>query len=89
MRKLFPAIAHHLCVMKQPIQQCGRQDIIAQQMSPFRETGVRGENGRSLFVAIANQLEKGVGLLLSELRVPNLINDKQARREIAAQPLAH
>ena len=47
-------------VMQELVDQCGRDDWIADDFAPFREPAVRSEDHGALFVASVDELEEQV-----------------------------
>ena len=45
-------------VMEKPIEQCGGDDAIAEDLAPLRESPVTGQDDRPLFVPGIDQLEE-------------------------------
>ena len=64
-------------MVKNPVEYCTCQDIVAQDLAPFTEVLVRGEDGRVLFVPVRYHLEKEIGSFPVQGKVANLIDHKQ------------
>ena len=43
---------HHMCVVEQPIQKGGGQDIITEQLAPVTEIFVAGEDDTAVLIAL-------------------------------------
>jgi len=70
--------------MKKAIEDGGGNGAIAVEDSgPLFEGFVRGNDDGTAFVSLADDLEKQVGSALIYGQVPNLVQNKQSRREIA------
>jgi hypothetical protein len=64
-------------VMKEPIEQRGGDDGIAEDLAPFREASVRGEDHRASLIARVDELEKQIAAAWNDRQVADLVNDKQ------------
>ena len=70
--------------MKKSIEDGGGNGAIAvEDRGPLFEGFIRGNNDGTAFVSLADDLEKQVGSALIYGQVPNLVQNKQSRREIA------
>src|SRR6202048_180440 len=71
-------------VMKKAIKDGGGNGAIAVEDSgPLFEGFVGGDDDRTAFVSLADDLEKQIGSALIYGQVPDLVQNKQCRREIA------
>lgn len=51
----------HDGMVQQPVEQCGGDDGIAEDLTPFGEAAIGGEDHGALFVAGVDELEEQVG----------------------------
>ena len=75
-------------VMEKPIQQCGGDDRIAEDVAPFGEAAVGGEDHRPLLVAGVDQLEEQVAAAGNDRQVADLVDDEQRGAGEPADALA-
>ena len=61
-------------VMQQPVQECGGNHVIAEQLAPLAKTPVGGEDDGAALVAGVDQLEEQVGATLLHRQVANLVD---------------
>src|SRR5260221_13636569 len=78
-----------LRMMKEPVKQRGRKDLIAQEAAPVGKAGIRGQPDRAVFVASGHQLKEMVGLGRRQVGVAYLVDHQHTGGGVAAQPLAH
>ena len=64
-------------VVEQPIEQRGGDDGIAEDVAPFGEAAVRGEDHRTLFIAGVDQLEEQIATAWGDRQVADFVDDKQ------------
>ena len=64
-------------VMEKPIEQCGGDDRIAEDVAPFGEAAVGGEDHRPLLVSGVDQLEEQVAAAGDDRQVADLVDDEQ------------
>ncbi len=69
-------------VMQELVEQCGRDDWIADDFAPFREPAVRSEDHGALFVASVDELEEQVSATDGDRQVTDLADDQQRRSGI-------
>ena len=62
---------------KEPIQQRGGDNPIAEDFSPFREAAVGGEDHRTLFIAAVDALEEQIAAAWGDRQVSDLVNNEQ------------
>ena len=70
-------------MMKQPIEECGSDNEIAEDLAPFCEAAVRGEDHGALFVASVDELEEEITAARNHRQVADLVDDQQ--REAAEE----
>ena len=63
-------------VMEKPIEQCGGDDQIAEDVAPFGEAAIRGEDHGTFLVAGVDQLEEQVAAG-DDRQVADLVDDEQ------------
>jgi hypothetical protein len=56
-------------VVEEAIEQGGGDDWVAEEVAPFGETAVRGEDHGTFFVAGVDQLEEEVGAAVADRQV--------------------
>ena len=77
---------HRLGVMKQPIEDRGRNGAIAiEDGRPLLEGFVGGQNDRTALVALADDLEEQVGAALVDGQVTDLVQNERRRRQVPFQ----
>ena len=64
-------------VMKEAIEECGGDDGIAEDLAPFGEAAVGGENHSAALVARVDELEEEVGTAGTKGQVPDLVDDEK------------
>src|SRR5512132_2723749 len=64
-------------VMEEPIEQRRGDDRVAEDVAPFGEAAVGGEDHRPLFVAGIDQLEEQVAAAGDDRQVADLVDDEQ------------
>jgi hypothetical protein len=62
-------------VVKQPVQQRGGDDRIAEDLAPFGEAAVGGEDHGAFLVSGVNQLEEEIGAGLGERKIADFVDD--------------
>ena len=67
----------HDGMVQQPVEQCGGDDGIAEDVAPFGEAPVGGEDHGALFVSGVDELEEQVGAARRDRQVPDLVDDEQ------------
>src|ERR1700709_275312 len=75
-------------MMQEPIEKRGRDDGIAEDISPFGEAAVRGEDHRALFIAGVDELEEQVAAAGDDGEVSDLVDDEQGEATEVADPFA-
>ena len=71
-------------VVEQPIKECGSDNRIAEDLAPFCEAAVRGEDHGSFFVSCIDELEEQIAAAGNDWQVADFVDDKQ--REAAKKP---
>ena len=71
-------------MMEQAIEKRGGDDRIAENVSPFREATVRGQDHRALFVAGVHELEEQVGAAGGDGQIADLVDDEQRGARVEA-----
>ena len=66
-------------VVKEPIEKRGGDNRIAEDLSPFGEAAVRGEDHGALFVSGVDELEEQVSAAGDDRQVSNFVDDDQGR----------
>src|SRR3954466_15003458 len=74
--------------MQQSVEERGGDDRIAEDLAPFREAAVGGEDHRTFLVAGVDELEEQVAAARSERQVPDLVDDEQRKAAEVPDPLA-
>ena len=64
-------------VMKQPVEQRGGDDRIAEDVAPFGKAAVGSEDHGALFVAGIDELEEQVGAAWGNRQIADLVDDEQ------------
>lgn len=65
-------------VVEKPVEHCGGDDWIAEDIAPFAEAAVGSEDHRALFLARVDQLEEQVAAARADRQIADLIDDEQA-----------
>jgi hypothetical protein len=71
-------------VVEQAIEERGGDNGIAEDLAPFCEAAVRGEDHGALLVAGVDELEKQIAAAVNDRQVTDLIDDQE--REAAEEP---
>ena len=71
-------------VVKQPIEECGSDNGIAEDLAPFCEAAVRGEYHGAFFVSCIDELEEQIAATGNDGQVADFVDDKE--REAAKEP---
>jgi IS5 family transposase len=74
-------------VVQEAVQERRGDDRIAEDLSPFGEAAVRGEDHGALLVAGVDELEEQVGATGADRQVADLVNDEQRSPRIEADLL--
>jgi hypothetical protein len=74
--------------MKQPVEKGGCDDGIAEDLTPFREAAVRGEDHGALFVSGVDELEEQVSAAGDDWQISNLVDDQQSEAAEVADALS-
>jgi len=74
--------------MEQAIEERGGDDGIAEDLAPFGEAAVRGEDHGALLVASIDELEEQVAASGNNGQVPDLIHDQERGPAQEADALA-
>ena len=61
----------------EPIQQRGRDDRIAEDVSPFCKAPIGGQDHGPFFVSGVDELEEQIAAPVGDGQIPDLINDQQ------------
>ncbi|WP_422663742.1 hypothetical protein [Sphingobium sp.] len=64
-------------LVQQPVQQRGRDDGIAEDLSLFGKAAIGGEDHGALFIACVDELEEEVGAVWGDRQVSDLVDDEQ------------
>ena len=64
-------------VVKQPIEQRGGDDGIAEDLAPFGKAAVRGEDHGAALVASIDELEEQIAATWNNRQVADLVNDQE------------
>src|SRR5215831_2984252 len=64
-------------MMEQTVEQRGGDDWAAEDVAPFSEAAVRGEDHRALLIAGIDQLEEQVAATGRDWQVADLVDDQQ------------
>ena len=75
-------------VVEQPIEQRGGDDGIAEDLAPFGEAAVRGEDHGALLVAGVDELEEQIAAAGNDRQVADLVDDEQREAAEEADLLA-
>ena len=70
-------------VVKQPIEECGGDHGIAEDLAPFCEAAVRGEYHGAFLVSCIDELEEQIAAAGNDGQVTDFVDDKQ--REASSQ----
>ena len=71
-------------MVKQPIEECGGDNGIAEDLTPFCEAAVRGEYHGAFLVSCIDELEEQITAAGNDGQVTDFVDDKQ--REAAKEP---
>jgi len=74
--------------MQEPIQQRDNAGGVGEDLVPFLERSIGGENDRFALVAAVDNLVKQIGGLVVEGKIADLINTQQVRIGIGTEPAA-
>ncbi len=74
-------------VMQQSVEQSGGHHWIPEDITPFSEAAVRGQNQGAFFIAGVDQLEEQVGAALGDRQVADLIDNEQRGSGVEADLL--
>lgn len=75
-------------VVKQPVEQRGCDDGIAEDLAPFGEAAIGGEDHSALFVACVDELEEEVSAARHDREIADLVDHKQGGAAQIPDPLA-
>jgi hypothetical protein len=64
-------------VVKQPIKECGGDNGITEDLAPFCEAAVRGEDHGSLFVSCIDELEEQIAAAGNDWQIADFVDDQQ------------
>ena len=67
----------HVGVVDEPVDQCGGDHGVAEDLAPRLEAAVGGDDDRAAFVAARDQGEEQVGGLAFQRQVADLVDDEQ------------
>ena len=65
-------------MVEQPVEQRGGDDGIAEDVAPFGEAAVGGEDHGALFVAGVDELEEEIAAAGNDRQVADLVDDQEA-----------
>ncbi len=71
-------------VMEQPVKEGGGDNGIAEDLAPFCEAAVRGEDNGAFLVSCIDELEEQIAAAGNDRQVTDFVDDKQ--REAAKEP---
>src|SRR3954452_15846079 len=74
-----------VAVVQQPVEDRGGEHVVAEDLAPFGEALVAGDDRAAAFVAAADQLEDHVRLGARERQVADLVDDKDPPAPAAAK----
>ena len=74
-------------MVEEAVQQGCRDDGIAEDLAPFGEAAIGGEDHRPFFVAGVDELEEEVGAAGGDRQVADLVDDEQAGAAVEAELL--
>ena len=77
---------HYVCVVEQPVQKGGGQDVITEQLAPAAEIFVAGEDYTAVLIALWNQPEQQFRLLAVQLHISHLVNHQKSGAQINSPP---
>jgi hypothetical protein len=66
-------------MVKQPIEQCGCNNGIAEDLAPFGKAAVGGEDHGAALVASIDELEEQIATARNDRQVSDLIHDQERR----------
>ena len=75
-------------VVKQPVEQRGGDDGIAEDLAPFGKAAVGGEDHGALLVAGVDELEEQIAAAGDDRQVADLVDDEQREAAEEADLLA-
>ena len=75
-----------VAMVQQPVDERRRHDLVAEHVSPFLESLVRGQHRRRPLVPGVDQLEEEHGAVLADRQVADLVDDEQRGMRQHAQP---
>src|SRR6266542_4098226 len=76
-----------VAVVQQPVQDGGGEDVVAEDLAPFAERLVAGEQDRAAFVAAGDQLEDHVGVGAGQRQIAHLVDDQDGGFEVGLELL--
>jgi hypothetical protein len=68
-------------VLKQPIEECGSDNGIAEDLTPFCEAAVRGEYHGAFLVSCIDELKEQIAAAGNDGQVTDFVDDKQRKRQ--------
>ena len=77
-----------VAVVEQAVDQRPGHEIVAEDLAPFVEGLVRGQDGRCGLVAAGHQLEEEHGAVTGDGQVADLVDDEQRRVREGLEPVA-
>ena len=75
-------------MVKQPIEQCGGDYGVAEDLAPFGEAAVGGQNHGAAFVTSIDELEEQIAAAGDDRQVSDLIDDQERSPAQEANALA-
>ena len=74
-------------MVEQSVEQCGGDDGVAEDFSPFSEAAIAGEDHGAFFVSGVDQLEEQVGAAVGDWEIADLVDDQERGAAIEADLL--
>ena len=71
-----------VAVVHQTIDQCGRHDVIAEDLAPLREAFVGRQHRRRALLPARDHLEEEHGPSARDGQIPNLVYNEQTRKTL-------
>ena len=63
--------------MQDPVQDCGSDDMVAENFSPLTVRLVRGKDRRRLLISPRNQIEEAMGSFTIERQISHLVYNQE------------
>ena len=74
-------------MMEETVEQCGGDHSIIEDLAPFGETTIVGQDHGAFFVASVDQLEKEIGATSGDWQVADLADDQERGAAMEADTL--